>query len=94
MAGPATRTDVRTRRAARHTWGMDAHDRLLRALIASAVEAQPDLAADLCERCWPGHGAERSQPLAAQWLRRWGPARGYAVTRACSCAAGRCATCN
>lgn len=73
---------------------MDAHDRHLRALIASAVEAQPGLAADLAERCWPGHGADRSRPLAAQWLRRWRPARGYPVTRACTCAAGRCATCN
>lgn len=64
----------------------------LRALIAAA--GRDDLGRELADRCRPDHASDCHRPVAAQWLRRWRPARGYAIDHACSCPAGRCATCN
>jgi hypothetical protein len=38
--------------------------------------------------------ADRSFPPALQWVSRWYPLRAVAMVPACSCAAGRCMTCN
>ena len=38
--------------------------------------------------------ADRSYPPALQWVRRWYPLKAAGVLPACSCATGRCATCN
>ncbi len=44
---------------------------------------------------WPGGTADRSDPMAAQWVRRWGPARMQrSYLDACSCVEGHCAVCN
>jgi hypothetical protein len=44
--------------------------------------------------CWPGGAADRLEPAAAAWVRRWGPSRIGATLPACSCRVGRCAACN
>lgn len=51
------------------------------------------LAAELHDRCWPG-GADRTEPAALEWLRRWGPRGAQPLPLACSCSAGRCDVCN
>jgi hypothetical protein len=48
----------------------------------------------LLHRAWPGGSADRSEPVALEWLRRWGPARMVDGALTCSCATGRCAVCN
>lgn len=52
------------------------------------------LGASLERRCWPGGTADRSEPAALPWVRRWGPARVTPSLPACGCAAGRCPVCN
>lgn len=37
---------------------------------------------------------ERTEPVAREWVRRWGPGRLGAELPGCSCAAGRCVVCN
>lgn len=37
---------------------------------------------------------DRTEPAALEWVRRWGPAPHGAALPECSCAAGRCVTCN
>jgi hypothetical protein len=37
---------------------------------------------------------DRSVPVAREWLRRWAPRAFVLPLPACTCAAGRCATCN
>lgn len=37
---------------------------------------------------------DRSRPVALQWVSRWHPLLGAKMVPACSCAAGRCLTCN
>jgi len=43
---------------------------------------------------WPGGSRDRSEPVALEWVRRWGPRRIGALLPACSCTAGRCRVCN
>ena len=38
--------------------------------------------------------SDRSFPPALQWVRRWYPLRAAAMLPDCSCASGRCFTCN
>jgi hypothetical protein len=67
----------------------------------AAIAARSDgdgrrLTQALAGRCWP-RGGDRTEPVAAAWLRRWGPARGGAgasLPPACACAGGICAVCN
>jgi hypothetical protein len=56
--------------------------------------AGQQLAANVAGRCWPGGPADRTEPAALHWLRRWRPVRAFAALPVCSCAAGRCAVCN
>jgi hypothetical protein len=51
------------------------------------------LVAALLGRSWPG-GADRTEPGAREWLRRWRPARGGPAVPACACAHGGCQVCN
>jgi hypothetical protein len=49
------------------------------AFVASLLDSIADgraerLAANAAVRCWPGGGADRTDRVAAEWLRRWGPA--------------------
>jgi hypothetical protein len=79
---------------------MDPHsDRaLVEALIAAAAvrtAAETDrLAWSLRNRCWPGGPADRSEPGARTWLRRWRPGRRAPAMEPCSCAQGHCPVCN
>jgi hypothetical protein len=52
------------------------------------------LMALIADACWPSGGGDRVDPVALDWLRRWGPSRSRAALPACSCARGRCALCN
>jgi hypothetical protein len=47
----------------------------------------------LVHRAWPA-GSDGTQPVARDWVRRWGPHRLAAPVAACGCAVGRCAWCN
>jgi hypothetical protein len=38
--------------------------------------------------------ADRTDKVALEWVRRWGPSRLLDVPLECSCAEGRCAVCN
>jgi hypothetical protein len=51
------------------------------------------LAAWLARSCWPV-GGERTEPVAVDWLRRWGPSPRATAVPACACAVGACAVCN
>jgi hypothetical protein len=44
--------------------------------------------------CWPGGTADRREPGALEWVRRWGPRRSMQIWLACSCKVGRCQVCN
>lgn len=37
---------------------------------------------------------DRTEPVAREWVRRWGPSPFATVLSDCSCAVGRCALCN
>ena len=52
------------------------------------------LIATLGRTCWPRGIADRTEPPALEWVRRWGPARLTAATLDCSCSQGRCSVCN
>jgi hypothetical protein len=45
-------------------------------------------------RCWPGGPADRTEPAARGWVRRWRPRPIGAIAIECTCAQGRCALCN
>jgi predicted DNA-binding ribbon-helix-helix protein len=63
--------------------------------IAERTEPETDrLASMLRTWCWPGGAADRREPSALEWVRRWRPARMSAEPLDCSCARGRCALCN
>jgi hypothetical protein len=74
----------------------DGSDRArLTALIAATEDAQGQhLAAVLRDHCWPDGGADRTEPAARAWLRRWHVERLAAAVRSCTCRRGRCAVCN
>jgi hypothetical protein len=68
----------------------------LAALIDTAVtDEAPDRSAllRLAARCWPA-GSDQRQPVAAEWVRRWGANRVVVSKPRCNCAAGRCISCN
>jgi hypothetical protein len=44
--------------------------------------------------CWPGGTGDRTETVALEWVRRWGPRRVGPIQSACSCAVGRCRVCN
>jgi hypothetical protein len=52
------------------------------------------LAQVIFRRSWPSGSADRSEPSAAEWLRRWRPHTTGPALPACECVAGRCAVCN
>jgi hypothetical protein len=73
------------------------HDEIIRWHIARLAERDGTAARRVTAaagQCWPGGTADRTEPAARHWLRRWGPARGTAMLPACSCATGHCAVCN
>lgn len=48
----------------------------------------------LRRHCWPGGSSDRSDAVALEWVRRWGPKKLTEIAHACSCADGRCTVCN
>ena len=52
------------------------------------------LAGALRDRCWPGGAGDRTEPIAREWVRAWGPACRHTVALECMCAQGRCLLCN
>ena len=76
---------------------MDDHARIpehIEAIAERSDTAAQRLATILLHRAWPGGSADRMEPGALDWVRRWGPARMAPGELSCSCAAGRCAVCN
>jgi len=45
-------------------------------------------------RCWPGGVGDRTESVALEWVRRWGPRRAGPIASGCQCAGGRCGVCN
>ena len=73
------------------------------AFVAALVETldrrttrQTDFVARTLLRAgWPGGHADRHDPAAVEWVRRWGPARAQRrYIDDCSCSGGRCSVCN
>jgi hypothetical protein len=69
-------------------------DDFIRQQIESAARERPTVLRHIVATCWPGGTADRTEPAALGWLRRWRPATADLVLPACSCAGGRCAVCN
>jgi hypothetical protein len=71
------------------------------AAIAARTEGDARrLAQTLAGRCWP-RGGDRSEPIAARWLQKWGrptppspTSPGASALPACACTTGACAVCN
>jgi hypothetical protein len=75
---------------------MDSHDDIS-ALIASARSPQSQrMIARSAGAVWPGGPADRTQPAALEWVRRWSPRHPVSADDipACGCARGRCQVCN
>lgn len=70
----------------------------LHRLIASVARRSDaearELARTIARRCWPVAPADRDEPAAREWLRRWSPRPAPLLPPACSCASGRCTVCN
>lgn len=63
--------------------------------VAGRTPAQDVLVRDLLQRtCWPGGHGDHTEPGALQWLKRWRASQGTPIAHACTCAVGRCASCN
>jgi hypothetical protein len=63
--------------------------------VSTRAESDTErLMAALLGCCWPGGVADRREPGALEWVRRWGPRRAGLVAIACSCNVGRCQLCN
>lgn len=52
------------------------------------------VAARVSRSCWPGGLADRSEPAALDWLRRWWPERIGVSIPPCTCQNGHCPVCN
>jgi hypothetical protein len=52
------------------------------------------LVSAMLERSWPGGTGDRTEAVALEWVRRWGPRSAGMTAPACSCARGHCSTCN
>ena len=64
--------------------------------IDGRTPAQTDfITAALVRGAWPGGVADRLEPTALEWVKRWGPSGVTPQYREdCSCVEGRCAVCN
>jgi len=61
------------------------------------TRAEPDtdrLVSAMFRGCWPGGMGDRTESVAREWVRRWGPRRAGSIPPACSCVVGRCHVCN
>lgn len=63
--------------------------------ICTRAESDTDrLVATMLRGCWPGGMSDRTEGIALEWVRRWGPRRAGPIPSACRCAVGRCHVCN
>ena len=67
---------------------------MVTAIAARDVRETQRLTGMLERSAWPGGHADRTEPGALEWVRRWGPGRLTGEMLDCSCAAGRCLVCN
>jgi hypothetical protein len=72
------------------------HSEFMRKQIESSVAdaARTRLASRLSVACWPGGGADHTNPAALAWVSRWRPERCGIELLACRCYAGHCEVCN
>jgi len=63
-------------------------------LITRAARPDYQLMADLLAFSWPGGPADRTAPVAREWLRRWSPRALVGEGAPCACPDGRCACSN
>jgi hypothetical protein len=70
------------------------HIELVQSRSPDGENAPLEVAERLAVECWPGGCADRSEPAALKWLRRWRPTSSAVSPPACSCATGRCRICN
>jgi len=63
-------------------------------LISRAGRLDHQLIADLLAFSWPGGPADRTAPVAREWLRRWTPRTLVADGARCACPDDRCACSN
>ena len=61
------------------------------AALIDSIDAQTELYAWRLALRAP---ADRTDPVALEWVRRWGPSRLLETPLECSCAEGHCAVCN
>jgi len=66
----------------------------IEAISARAPGEARRIVSRMVGRSWPGGPADRTEPGALEWVRRWGPSRRRGLPLQCSCAHGRCAVCN
>jgi hypothetical protein len=63
--------------------------------ICTRAEPETDrLVLAMLHCCWPGGMGDRTETVAIEWVRRWGPRRTGPIPSACRCATGRCHVCN
>jgi hypothetical protein len=81
-----------------HGMGVNPGDLDIAAHIESvSARAEPDtdrLASAMLGHCWPGGMGDRTESVAREWVRRWGPRRAGPMPPACRCATGHCGVCN
>jgi len=64
------------------------------AICSRSMGDADQLIASIVGRCWPGGTADRSERIALEWVRHWGPAGVPPAGPDCECRAGRCDLCN
>jgi hypothetical protein len=63
--------------------------------VSSRAESDTDrLVSAMFSGCWPGGMGDRTEVVAREWVRRWGPRRAGPISSACRCAVGHCGVCN
>jgi hypothetical protein len=63
--------------------------------VSSRAESDTDrLVSTMFRSCWPGGMGDRTEAVAREWVRRWGPRRAGLIPPACRCDVGHCGVCN
>ena len=66
----------------------------IESVSARSVLDTDRLMAAMLARSWPGGAVDRTDAMALEWVRRWGPRTAGVTPVACTCARGHCALCN
>jgi hypothetical protein len=63
--------------------------------VSNRADLETDrLVAAMLGRSWPGGTGDRTEAMALDWVRRWGPRSAGITPPACNCAQGHCSLCN